>query len=212
MDQGAHAANTLREGPCVARVAAPQYDFDAAHHRSRTRRARDRRSVELRLDPQMPFDSRDRIDDDGLCAHGECPASVKRCCHQFQQAMGCLVPAEVCLCIVKGSPAIGAARQEGSGAGVVDFAQLVLHGPVAQRGGALDVEYAAAAAAAEAEPAVILQLIQLDTHRLHESPRCIVDAALAHQLARIVESGLAGGRRAQPRRPACSSSARNSVT
>jgi hypothetical protein len=132
--------------------------------------------------------------------------------HQLQQAVRRLVPAEVGLRVVKGAPAVRAARQEGLGAGVVDFAQLVLHRAVAQGRRALDVEHAAAAAAAETEPAVILQFVQLDPHRFHERPRRIVDAALAHQLAGIVEGGLAGGGVPSFRRPACSSSARNSVT
>jgi hypothetical protein len=86
----------------------------------------------------------------------------------------------VSLRVVKATPAVRAARQEGLGAGVIDFAQLVLHRPVAQRRCALDVEHTAAAAAAEAETAVILHFVQVDPHRLHERPRRIVDAALAH--------------------------------
>ncbi len=74
MDQRADAADALRKGPCVARIAALQNDFDAAHHGAGTRRLRDHRAVELRLDPQVPFDARDGIDDDGLCTHGRLAA------------------------------------------------------------------------------------------------------------------------------------------
>src|SRR5450631_2692013 len=94
--------------------------------------------------------------------------------------------------IVEGAPAVRAARQEGLGAGVIDFAQLVFHGAVAQRRRPLDVEYTAAAAATETEAAVILEFTELDAHRCHERSWRIVDATFAYQLTRIMECGLAG--------------------
>ncbi len=92
VDQRAHAADALREGPGVARVAALQDDFDAAYHGAGTGGTGDHRAVEFRLDPQMAFDPRDRIDHDGLCAHGRFPAagrlaatSSKRLCGSLSQ-------------------------------------------------------------------------------------------------------------------------------
>ena len=75
--QRAHAADALRERPGIARVAAPQNDFDAAHHGAGTRGPGDHRAVEFRLDPQVPLDPGDRIDDDGLCAHVPLPPALK---------------------------------------------------------------------------------------------------------------------------------------
>ena len=75
VDQRTHPADTLRKGPGIAWIAALQNDFDAAHHGAGARRLGDGRAVELRLDPQMPFDARDGIDDDGLCGHGRSAAA-----------------------------------------------------------------------------------------------------------------------------------------
>ncbi len=75
--QRAHAADALRERPGIARIAALEDDLDAAHHGAGARRPRDHGAVEFRLDAQMPFDPRDRIDDDGLRAHGLAPASMR---------------------------------------------------------------------------------------------------------------------------------------
>ncbi len=65
--QGADAADALREGPGVARVAAPQDDLDAAHHRAGRVGLGDPLSrVDLRLDAQVALDAGDRVDDDPL--------------------------------------------------------------------------------------------------------------------------------------------------
>jgi hypothetical protein len=64
MHGGAHAANALREGPRVTRVASLQDQLDTAKHRRGRPRVLDLPPVDLGLDPQMPFDAGDGIDDD----------------------------------------------------------------------------------------------------------------------------------------------------
>src|ERR1700683_269801 len=72
--QRADAADALRESPCIARVAAFEDNFDAAHHGAGARRARDHRAVEFRLDAQMALYASDGVDDDRT--HGGVPARL----------------------------------------------------------------------------------------------------------------------------------------
>jgi hypothetical protein len=69
MHPGAHAADALRERPCVAWIAPLQYHLEAAPHRTRGHRVADHVVlVDVDLDAQMAFDARDGIDDDALAA------------------------------------------------------------------------------------------------------------------------------------------------
>lgn len=61
----AHAAESLREGPGIAWIAAVQDQFDATHHGAGTRRAGDDAGgIGVRFDPEMPFDAGYRVNDD----------------------------------------------------------------------------------------------------------------------------------------------------
>ena len=64
MHQRTDAADTLREGPGIARVAPAQDDLDAANHGSGRVCLRDTIAVHLRLDAQMAFDTGNGINDD----------------------------------------------------------------------------------------------------------------------------------------------------
>ena len=161
---------------------------------------------------QMPFDQSDGVDDDFFVLMVGFRFRFKLLAHQLQQAVRRLIPAEMSLRVVKSAPAVRAARDECAGTGVVDLSKLVFHRAVAQRRRTLDVEHTAASAAAETESAMILELVELDAHGLHQRARRLVDAALAHQLARIMEGGFSRGGPREFQRPASSSSARNSVT
>ena len=72
VDQRAYAADTLREGPRVARVAPAQYDLDAAHHGARRIGAGDAVAFHLRLDAQMPLDAGNRVYYDSICGCAHC--------------------------------------------------------------------------------------------------------------------------------------------
>ena len=72
MYQRTHAADALGESPGVARVAAAQDDFDAAHHGAGTGSTGNAAiGIGFRLDAQMPFDTGNRVDDNpvGGCVH-----------------------------------------------------------------------------------------------------------------------------------------------
>jgi hypothetical protein len=63
--QRAHAADALREGPGLARVAPLQDELDAAHHRARAPGAADAAVGRgLGLDAQVALDAGDGVDDD----------------------------------------------------------------------------------------------------------------------------------------------------
>ena len=67
MYERANAADALREGPRLARIAPAQDDLDPAHHRAGGIRRLDRAGlVDFGLDAQMPFDPGDGIDHDAL--------------------------------------------------------------------------------------------------------------------------------------------------
>ena len=69
VDAGAHTADAFDERPRVARIAAFQNHFESAPHRAGGHRvADDVALVDIDLDPQVPLDPRDRIDDDALTA------------------------------------------------------------------------------------------------------------------------------------------------
>ena len=70
---GAHAANALRERPCVARIAALHDRFDAAELRGRRPRLCDLAVLGLRFDAQVALDPRDGIDDDLGSSHCASP-------------------------------------------------------------------------------------------------------------------------------------------
>jgi hypothetical protein len=71
--QGTDAADTLGEGPGVARVASLQDDLDAAHHGAGTGGLLDHAIVAgFRLDAQMALDAGDGIDYDSF-AHASAP-------------------------------------------------------------------------------------------------------------------------------------------
>ena len=62
--RGAHAADALREGPGVARVAAAQDQLDAAEHGRRRPSLGHGAAVDFRFDAQVTLDPGDRIDND----------------------------------------------------------------------------------------------------------------------------------------------------
>ena len=70
MHQGANTADALREGPCLARVAPLENEFDTANHRARTVGAGNRPvAARFGLDAQMALDPGDGIDNDAF-VHG----------------------------------------------------------------------------------------------------------------------------------------------
>ena len=68
VDHGAHAADPLGEGPGVARIASLQDGLDPAELRGRRPRVGDAAELLLDLDPQVPLDPGDGIDDDPVLA------------------------------------------------------------------------------------------------------------------------------------------------
>ena len=70
MDRGAHAANPLREGPGVPRIAAAQDQLDAAKHRRRGPGFLHGAAIDFRLDAKMALDPRHRVDND-VCHHSD---------------------------------------------------------------------------------------------------------------------------------------------
>ncbi len=69
VDARAHAADALDERPRVARVAALEDHLEAAPHRAGGDRvADDVVLVDVDLDPQVPLDAGDGVDDDALAA------------------------------------------------------------------------------------------------------------------------------------------------
>ena len=74
VDHRAHAADALREGPGISRVTALQDDLEAAELRAGRPGIHDALVVFLHLDPQVPLDARDRVDDDEA-AHDSPPGS-----------------------------------------------------------------------------------------------------------------------------------------
>ena len=102
----ADAADALREGPGVARVAALQDHLDAAEHRGRGPGVLDLVPVHLRLDPQVALDAGDGIDDD--VGHGRSPFS-RRLLGRFGQVAGrpplfTVLPIEISPCAAKAAP------------------------------------------------------------------------------------------------------------
>ena len=77
MAAGAHATDALDEGPGVARVAPLEDDLQPAPERAGGHRVADHVvAVEVDLAAHMPFDARDRIDDDALAAVVECEGGL----------------------------------------------------------------------------------------------------------------------------------------
>ena len=64
MHQRADAADALREGPGIARIATPQDDLDTAHHGPCRVGLCNAITFHLRLDTQMALDARDGINND----------------------------------------------------------------------------------------------------------------------------------------------------
>ena len=64
--RGADAANPLRDGPSVARIAAQQDQFDAAPHLARGPSLLHLAAVDIDIDPQVAFDAGDRINRDAF--------------------------------------------------------------------------------------------------------------------------------------------------
>ena len=62
MDHSAHAADSLRPNPSLARIAAPKDQLDSAEHRPRTPGIGYDAAVHLGLDAQVPLNTRHRID------------------------------------------------------------------------------------------------------------------------------------------------------
>jgi hypothetical protein len=66
MNRRAHAADALGDGPGVARVATDEDGFDAAPHLAGSPGFLDLAAVDLDINTQVTFDSRDRINRDSL--------------------------------------------------------------------------------------------------------------------------------------------------
>src|ERR1700678_21335 len=77
VNQGADTADALRKRPGIARIAAFENNFDAAHHGTGAGGPGDHRPIKLRFDPKVSLDPCDRIDDNRLRAHGVLPASSR---------------------------------------------------------------------------------------------------------------------------------------
>jgi hypothetical protein len=66
MHGGADSAEPLGEEPCLARIAAEQDLFDSSEHGGRSPGLVDPASIDLDVDPEMPFDSSDGVDRDSV--------------------------------------------------------------------------------------------------------------------------------------------------
>ena len=109
--------------------------------------------------------------------------------HELEETARRLLPVEVLLAVIECPPAVRAAGEEGPRSRGVDLVKLPLDDPVTQGWGALDVDPPAAAAAADVKTDMPGGLARLDAHRPQHPPRGARHAALADQLAGIVESG-----------------------